>query len=98
MIAVATGTGIAPIRALIGDREAARIDSTFLLFFGCRNKNADYFFENEWNSDAMLKVIPAFSREVEAVAEKGEAAKNYVQHQIRKHALEVASSFPVTTI
>lgn len=89
VIAVATGTGIAPIRALIGDCLAAKTDSQILLFFGCRNKHADYFFEEEWNSNAKLKAIPAFSRD-KSTDEVDAGGKNYVQYQIRRHAVEVA--------
>ena len=47
------------------------------LFFGCRNKDADYFFEAEWNElkkDIPLDVFTAFSRD------QGE--KHYVQDLI----------------
>ncbi|KAM7190033.1 NADPH-dependent FMN/FAD containing oxidoreductase [Rhypophila sp. PSN 637] len=76
LIAVATGTGIAPIRALINDRKAAGIKAPALLFFGCRNEKADFLFENEHSSSKQqssrdeavywgdnVRVIPAFSRD-----------------------------------
>ncbi|KAK0643650.1 hypothetical protein B0T16DRAFT_355339 [Cercophora newfieldiana] len=128
LIAVATGTGIAPIRALIQDRRvfSSPAPGKTLLFFGCRNQKADYFYRDGW--EALLpegfQVIPAFSRdpvpskdEVAALhpqqdglptAPKAEgsgipattatvtaptfdydAGKNYVQHRIRKHAVNV---------
>lgn len=34
-----------------------------LLFFGCRNKNADFYFELEYLDCKELEVIPAFSRD-----------------------------------
>ena len=65
LIAVATGTGIAPIRALVQDRIAFTTPppGPVLLFFGCRNKAADYFYDREWDALPGMKVIPAFSRD-----------------------------------
>ena len=37
-----------------------------VLFFGCRSKSSDYFFELEWNtlcSQGYLKLFTAFSRD-----------------------------------
>ncbi len=66
LIAIATGTGIAPVRALIQDREVYRGRAEVgpvLLFFGCRNEHADFHFRHEWQTYEGLKVIPAFSRD-----------------------------------
>ncbi|KAH8894078.1 riboflavin synthase domain-like protein [Thozetella sp. PMI_491] len=131
VIAIATGTGIAPIRALIQDREQwrnkARVGPV-LLFFGCRSKDADYHFGDEWAEYPDLHVLPAFSRDpiTEEDAqhldpyklnvldrlprERGgtglnpkspvdtglyvhdyDRGKNYVQHQIRRHADKVCA-------
>ncbi|KAI9755962.1 MAG: NAPDH-dependent diflavin reductase [Lichina confinis] len=52
-----------------------------LLFFGCRNKDSDYFFKREWEqlgSDIDLRVFAAFSRD--------QRAKVYVQDLIREQA------------
>ena len=51
------------------------------LFFGCRNKDADYFYQEEW--DQLLKELPlqvftAFSRD--------QKQKVYVQDIIREHS------------
>lgn len=120
LIGVATGTGIAPFRALLQDRchvkDKTQMGKT-LLFFGCRNSSADYHFHDEWKTVPNLVVHPAFSRDDTATvptssltpsslssvsaaeAEKlaalqraagiYDAGKNYVQHQIRQHAVEV---------
>ncbi|KAJ4406467.1 NAPDH-dependent diflavin reductase [Neurospora sp. IMI 360204] len=67
LIGVATGTGIAPFRALLQDRcclvqNKEKMGST-LLFFGCRNASADYHFQAEWRPVPNLVVHPAFSRD-----------------------------------
>ena len=52
-----------------------------VLFFGCRNADADYFFQDEWTdlqANLSLQIIPAFSRD-----QKGKA---YVQDLIRRHS------------
>ena len=63
MIAIATGTGIAPIRSLLHDRDDFERPGPALLFFGCRNREADFHFADEFASLWHLRVIPAFSRD-----------------------------------
>lgn len=68
---IGPGTGVAPLRAMIYERSmAARLGATDaskqLLFFGCRNKSADFFYESEWeelSKTQPLEVFPAFSRD-----------------------------------
>ncbi|TGJ83045.1 hypothetical protein E0Z10_g5711 [Xylaria hypoxylon] len=82
LLAIAPGTGIAPIRALFHDRElvAKNHDSKetaeALLFYGGRNRAADFFFEKEW-MDLGINVVTAFSRD--------QASKIYVQDRILEH-------------
>lgn len=63
LIGIATGTGVAPIRSLIHDRNRFSPREETLLFFGCRNKAADFFFGDEWKEYESLTVVPAFSRD-----------------------------------
>ena len=63
VIAIATGTGIAPIRAIIQERDSYPSPGDTLLFFGCRNRMADFHFEKEWEVKPNLRVLPAFSRD-----------------------------------
>ncbi|KAL8830367.1 MAG: hypothetical protein Q9191_001477 [Dirinaria sp. TL-2023a] len=52
-----------------------------VLFFGCRKKDADYFYRNEWEhlqQKMPLKVIPAFSRD--------QTNKIYVQDLIKEQS------------
>jgi sulfite reductase alpha subunit-like flavoprotein len=104
LITIATGTGIAPIKHMIEDRFSRTTPSTrgeTVLFFGCRNETSDYYYRDYWEAQHGLEVIPAFSRD--PVKDAGVATalsdgqqpdydygKNYVQHQIRRHAHRVA--------
>lgn len=78
-VMVAPGTGVAPMRALVWERVHRVPEAMGVLFFGARNRDADFFFEGEWPS--ALKVFTAFSRD-----QKG---KRYVQHVLREHGREV---------
>lgn len=71
LIAIATGTGIAPVRSVLQERrmwESPR--GSELLFFGSRNRTADFYFKDEWEKDPALQVIPAFSRDPIKLSEK----------------------------
>lgn len=48
LVAMATGTGVAPVRSLIHERRTHAATGPTLLFFGNRNRAADYFFADEW--------------------------------------------------
>ncbi|KAJ4300207.1 NAPDH-dependent diflavin reductase [Collariella sp. IMI 366227] len=63
LIAIATGTGIAPIRAILQQRALSPTAGETLLFFGCRNRAADFHFSSEWPAYPNLYVFPAFSRD-----------------------------------
>ncbi|KAK4204901.1 putative NADPH reductase TAH18 [Triangularia verruculosa] len=65
LLAVATGTGIAPIRALVQERvEYEGMPGDILLFYGGRNRKKDYHFADEWTwYDNFMTVYPCFSRD-----------------------------------
>ncbi|KAK2613861.1 hypothetical protein N8I77_000737 [Diaporthe amygdali] len=63
LIAVGTGTGIAPIRSLIQERNLYHDLGRTVLFFGARNREADYYYGSEWKTYDKLRVIEAFSRD-----------------------------------
>ncbi|KAL8352039.1 hypothetical protein RB601_002390 [Gaeumannomyces tritici] len=77
VVAVATGTGVAPIRMLLHHmRSAASPPAEALLFFGCRSRRADYYFADEWraaSNGGALTVVPAFSRDPDAALEDAAA-------------------------
>ncbi|CAF0777867.1 unnamed protein product [Didymodactylos carnosus] len=78
-IMIGPGTGVAPFHGWILERVYHYGYHMNMLLFGCRNKNADAFFENEQNWQTMidnkqLVYIAAYSRD--------QNEKIYVQHKI----------------
>jgi len=74
VLMVGPGTGVAPFRSF---SLAAPEHQRRVLFFGCRNKDADFFFKDEWGR-AGVEVVTAFSRDQED--------KVYVQHRLEQNA------------
>lgn len=84
LIAMATGTGLAPVRCLIQERMTHPSPGPVMLFFGNRNRSADYFFGDEWKTDPEnFSVFLAFSRD--------QREKIYVQDLIRRESKAIAS-------
>ncbi|KAI1302506.1 hypothetical protein F5Y03DRAFT_361745 [Xylaria venustula] len=89
LLAIAPGTGIAPIRALFYQREATARRKNLgdtageLLYYGGRNRTADFFFESEWKDELGIDVVTAFSRD--------QASKIYVQDRLLENFQEVCN-------
>ena len=71
---VGPGTGVAPFRSFLMDDSAQQRNC--LLYYGSRNREADFFFEEEWKMLDNLEVVTAFSRDQED--------KIYVQHRMKE--------------
>ncbi|KAK6504412.1 NAPDH-dependent diflavin reductase [Arthrobotrys conoides] len=100
VILIGPGTGVAPMRAMVWERmigvskyvsegngKAGLRPAKTLLFFGCRGKDLDYYFGNEWDEfgkkfgNEVFEVKTAFSRDQER--------KRYVQHVIKEEKMQV---------
>lgn len=81
IIMIGPGTGIAPFRAFMQERQHHGAKGNHWLFFGERNRESDYFYEEEWKGHENLKVHTAFSRDQEE--------KIYVQHRILENGAEL---------
>ncbi|KAJ1333485.1 sulfite reductase (NADPH) flavoprotein alpha-component [Microdochium nivale] len=78
LLAIAPGTGVAPMRSLIWDRRGIDLvdaAGSNVLFFGGRNRKSDFFYEREWQWLG-VEVHTAFSRD--------QREKVYVQDLIRQ--------------
>lgn len=85
IIMVGAGTGIAPYRAFMQERESKGIEGKSWLFFGDRRFNADFLYQVEWQkllkSKHLEKMEVAFSRDQEE--------KIYVQHKLLENQKEI---------
>lgn len=87
VIMIGPGTGLAPMRSLIWERYQWHLSMPSIalgetvLFYGCRNQEADFFYREEWEllkGKMPLRVFTAFSRD--------QKAKHYVQDILRQQA------------
>jgi sulfite reductase (NADPH) flavoprotein alpha-component len=78
VIMVGPGTGIAPFRAFLQEREAARAPGRNWLFFGNQRRETDFLYRDELEAFAQNRVLTrmdlAFSRD--------QTSKVYVQHKM----------------
>jgi sulfite reductase (NADPH) flavoprotein alpha-component len=79
------GTGIAPFRAFLEERQATQAKGKAWLFFGEVSEKSCFFYKDEfeaWLADGTLtKLTTAWSRD--------QAEKIYVQHRMLEHAAEL---------
>ncbi|KAF8476948.1 electron transfer flavoprotein beta-subunit [Kalaharituber pfeilii] len=105
VVMIGPGTGVAPLRSLawerlgLGQIEGRKVGD-MLLFFGCRNQDADYFFHKEWEqwenhteqsegNDNQEGGELCCRRKVYTAFSRDQKQKRYVQHVIREQAEEV---------
>ncbi len=85
IIMVGPGTGIAPFRSFMQEREEMGANGKSWLFFGDQHFVTDFLYQTEWQKwlkDGVLtKMDVAFSRDTEE--------KVYVQHQMKKQSKEL---------
>ena len=85
IIMIGPGTGIAPFRAFLHERQATSARGKAWLFFGDRRRSSDFLYGDELTefleSGALSRLDLAFSREVDA-------PKTYVQHRMKDNAAD----------
>ena len=85
VIMIGPGTGIAPFRSFIQERENRDAEGKNWLFFGDRTFTQDFLYQVEWQkylkSGLLNRLDVAFSRD--------QAEKVYVQHRILENAEQV---------
>lgn len=85
IIMVGPGTGVAPFRAFLEEREETDAGGKNWLFFGAQHFLTDFYYQTDWlrwRKDGLLtRVDVAFSRD--------QKDKLYVQHRLRERAKDV---------
>lgn len=84
IIMIGPGTGVAPFRAFMQEREFTQASGKNWLFFGERTRANEFFYEDEWArwvSMGLLQIDFAFSRDQEE--------KIYVQHRLKEKSSEL---------
>ena len=89
VIMIGPGTGFAPFRGFLQERQCQKNHSAQLgkaiLFYGCRHPEHDFIYRNEladFEKNGITKLVTAFSR-------NGENIKEYVQHKVYEHKEEL---------
>ncbi|MEM8727601.1 MAG: sulfite reductase [Chlamydiota bacterium] len=86
IIMIGPGTGVAPYRSFLQEREAQNASGKNWLFFGERNQATDYYYESYFESlkkKDFLSLDLAFSRD--------QSEKCYVQHRLVEKGDEIWS-------
>ena len=81
MIMIGPGTGLAPFRGFLQERDALNATGRNWLFFGDQARAWGFYYEAEltaWERRGLLRLDLAFSRD--------QPHKIYVQHRMREHA------------
>lgn len=82
VIMIGAGTGVAPFRSFLADREAKGIEGNTWLFFGEQRFRTDFLYQTEWqdliSSNTLERMSVAFSRD--------QAEKIYVQNRLLEEA------------
>ena len=87
MIMVGPGTGIAPFRAFLEERQVRQATGPNWLFFGDQTREFDFIYQDELaamqEQGVLTRLDLAFSRD--------QAEKIYVQHKMKQHGAELFS-------
>ncbi|MGW6300200.1 assimilatory sulfite reductase (NADPH) flavoprotein subunit [Peribacillus butanolivorans] len=82
IIMVGPGTGIAPFRSIIQEREETEANGKTWLFFGDQHFVTDFLYQTEWQkwlkTGVLTNIDVAFSRDADE--------KVYVQHRMLEHS------------
>jgi sulfite reductase (NADPH) flavoprotein alpha-component len=85
IVMVGPGTGVAPFRAFLQERQATGAKGKNWLFFGAQREQCDYAYREDWEkftSEAILTRLDcAWSRD--------QTHKIYVQHKLLENAAEI---------
>jgi len=78
VIMIAPGSGVAPFRAFMQERDATGASGKNWLFFGHRNYTHDFLYQLEWQDLLKRKVLTR----LEVAFSRDQPEKRYVQHAL----------------
>jgi sulfite reductase (NADPH) flavoprotein alpha-component len=85
VIMVGPGTGVAPFRAFLQERQATGAKGKNWLFFGSQHRHCNYFYEDEF--EQMKR--DGFLTRLDLAWSRDSAGKSYVQHKMSENAGEI---------
>jgi len=87
IIMIGPGTGIAPFRSFVAERDATGASGRNWLFFGDRKFTENFLYQTEWqqfhSTGVLNRINLAWSRDGDS--------KNYVQHELLKESEELVN-------
>jgi sulfite reductase (NADPH) flavoprotein alpha-component len=85
VIMIGPGTGIAPFRAFLEERQTTGASGKNWLFFGEQRAACDFFYQDEFSSFRKSGLLNRF----DTAFSRDQAHKIYVQHRMLEHGREV---------
>lgn len=85
VIMIGPGTGIAPFRSFVQERDNRNAKGKNWLFFGDRTFTQDFLYQVEWQKYLKSGVI----NQLDVAFSRDQQEKVYVQHRILEHSIQV---------
>src|SRR5258708_877775 len=85
LIMIGPGTGIAPFRAFLQERQALGAKGKNWLFFGSQREKCDYAYKEDWEHF----IRDGFLTRLDCAWSRDQAHKIYVQHKMLENAAEI---------
>jgi len=85
LIMIGPGTGIAPFRAFLQERQALGAKGKNWLFFGSQREKCDYAYKEDWERFTRK----GFLTRLDCAWSRDQAHKIYVQHKMLENAAEI---------
>jgi sulfite reductase (NADPH) flavoprotein alpha-component len=85
LIMIGPGTGVAPFRAFLQDRQATGARGKNWLFFGAQKQHCDFYYKEEFERFQKDGILTRF----DCAWSRDQAHKIYVQHKMLENASEI---------
>jgi len=85
LIMIGPGTGIAPSRAFLQERQALGARGKNWLFFGSQHERSDFAYKEDWERFTRDGLLTRF----DCAWSRDQANKIYVQHKMLEHAADI---------